>query len=213
MNDQPAPSQQTNPLGLAGFIVSLVGTCGTSGLLSPVGLIMSLIALKNEPRGFAVAGVVIGALGSCGILVALLLIPVAIGGVLLAAGLTGLAVALGGPQIEAQVEMGLLALAIEEYADDHGSFPTELADISDDLESDSGLLTDPWGNAYVLELNDDGVTYRIISMGEDGQIHTDDDISVDKTSAHSWTTTTPSSTSGDDTDSDADSAGDDSTPQ
>ncbi len=206
MNDQPS-AQQTNPLGLAGFIVSLVGLCGSGGLLSPIGLIISLVALKHEPKGFAIAGIVIGALGSCGILVALLVIPVLFAGILAAVGLTGLAIALGGPQIEAQIEMGIIAVAIESYEDDHGSFPAQLSDISDDLKDDSGLLTDPWGNAYILHLDDDGVTYRIISMGEDGQLDTDDDVSIDKTSAHSWTTSSPSPSSNEDSDTDSPDSG------
>lgn len=57
---EPVPK---NNLGLAGFIVSLVGFVGC-GILAPVGLILSVIGLKREPRGFAIAGTVLGALGS-----------------------------------------------------------------------------------------------------------------------------------------------------
>src|SRR3954447_25698103 len=63
---QPAPvnytvvnAPPTNGLGLAGSITSLVGIV-TCGVLSPVGLLLSLIGLLKSPRGFAVAGTVLG---------------------------------------------------------------------------------------------------------------------------------------------------------
>lgn len=59
-----APQPQSNGLGLAGFIVSLSGTLLTCGVVAPVGLILSLVALRKEPRGFAIAGAVIGAIGT-----------------------------------------------------------------------------------------------------------------------------------------------------
>ena len=53
---QPAvPHRETNGLGVAGFVVSLAGLLLTGGLLSPVGVVISLIALGRRPRGFAVA--------------------------------------------------------------------------------------------------------------------------------------------------------------
>ena len=58
---QPPPS---NSLGISGFVVSLAGVVVTFGFLCPIGLILSLIALRKEPRGFAVAGTIIGLLGS-----------------------------------------------------------------------------------------------------------------------------------------------------
>jgi hypothetical protein len=57
--DQP----DGNGLGLASFIVSLVGLI-SAGILSPVGAIMGLIAMRREPKGFAIAGFVLGLLGS-----------------------------------------------------------------------------------------------------------------------------------------------------
>mgnify|MGYP006422776783 FL=1 len=52
-----------NGLGLASFIVSIIGLV-SAGILSPVGAVMGLIAIRREPRGFAIAGLVIGLLGS-----------------------------------------------------------------------------------------------------------------------------------------------------
>jgi hypothetical protein len=54
----------TNAMAIAGFVVSLVG-CG------PVGLILSLVALNSQNqanRGLAIAGAIIGGLGSAGCL-------------------------------------------------------------------------------------------------------------------------------------------------
>ncbi|MEM9109031.1 MAG: DUF4190 domain-containing protein, partial [Planctomycetota bacterium] len=58
---QPPP---TNALGIAGFVVSLSGMIVCLGLISPIGLVLSLIALAKSPRGYAVAGSIIGLLGS-----------------------------------------------------------------------------------------------------------------------------------------------------
>ncbi len=55
--------KQSNGLGIAGFVVSLLGI-PTCGMLSPIGALLSFIAVFKQPRGFAIAGLVIGALGS-----------------------------------------------------------------------------------------------------------------------------------------------------
>ena len=61
---EPLPAEQSNGLAIAGFVCSLLGLF-TGFLLSPIGLILSLVALgRPGGRGFAVAGVVIGLLGS-----------------------------------------------------------------------------------------------------------------------------------------------------
>ncbi len=172
--------KQTNPLGTAGFIVSLVGFCA-GGLLSPIGLIMSLFALKNEPKGLAIAGVVIGAVGSCGIIISLLFLPFAILGALLAVGATGaalgLAAMIGGPELEAQVEMTILDGAIQKYEDDNGSLPDSLADVQAALDANlAGIFTDHWGEAYYYEPTGAGRGYRLFSAGPDGIPDTADDI-------------------------------------
>ncbi len=57
-------NEQSNGLGLAGFILSIVGFV-TCGLLSPIAFLLSLFGLRKEPRGFAVAGAILGGIGSC----------------------------------------------------------------------------------------------------------------------------------------------------
>lgn len=58
---QPTP---TNSLGTAGFIISLIGLVLSMGLLSPVGMFISFVAMFREPRGLAVAGFILGVIGS-----------------------------------------------------------------------------------------------------------------------------------------------------
>ena len=71
--------RQSNGLGIAGFVVSLVSFL-TCGLLSPIGMLLSFMALFKRPRGFAVAGFVLGTLGTL-LMAALLAMVMAFGGV------------------------------------------------------------------------------------------------------------------------------------
>ncbi len=57
------PRPRSNGLGVAGFVTSLVGLL-TCGVLSPFGLMLSVPALVRGPRGFAMAGTVLGLIGT-----------------------------------------------------------------------------------------------------------------------------------------------------
>jgi hypothetical protein len=83
----------TNGMGLAGFILSLVGLF-SAGCLSPIALVFSLIGLAKEPRGFAIAGLVISLVSLLGWVIGFAIFGVAFVGLL--AGAVGLA-ALAGP--------------------------------------------------------------------------------------------------------------------
>ena len=151
----PAPPlrSQTNGLGIAGFVVSLVGifTC----VLCPVGLILSLIALKNQPKGFAIAGTVIGGLGTLllgGFIVMIVSTPQALDGIK-----TGITIA----QAHA---------AIEESRGEDGALPSD--------EEGNQLIEefeDAWGNPLRYELQGED-RYIIRSAGPDGEFGTADDI-------------------------------------
>ena len=52
-----------NNLGLASFIISIVGLFA-AGLLCPVGAVLGIVAMGKQPRGFAIAGFIIGLIGS-----------------------------------------------------------------------------------------------------------------------------------------------------
>lgn len=71
----------SNGLGTAGFIVSLISFF-LCGLTSPLGLMMSLVALFFRPRGMAAAGVLLGALGSWWLFAGGMAIIAAIGGLI-----------------------------------------------------------------------------------------------------------------------------------
>ncbi|HMN40185.1 MAG TPA: hypothetical protein PKE29_05020 [Phycisphaerales bacterium] len=68
----------TNGLGTAGFIVSLVGLMGTCGVLSPLGMVFSFIALFKRPRGLAIAGFILGLIGSIWLVVAVFVIGIGV---------------------------------------------------------------------------------------------------------------------------------------
>ena len=59
----PQPQPQ-NTWGLIGLILSVIGLIGSCGLLSPIGLILSTIGLFKEPRGMAIAGFIVGLIGT-----------------------------------------------------------------------------------------------------------------------------------------------------
>jgi hypothetical protein len=147
----PPLRSQTNGLGIAGFIVSLVGvfTC----VLSPVGLILSLVGLRKHPRGFAIAGSIIGGIGT------------------LILGIFAVAL-LGNPEALGMVKtvfpLSKAQMIIEEHRQANDALPSE--------EEGNRLiehLEDGWGNPLRYEL--DGEYYDIRSAGPDGEFGTDDD--------------------------------------
>ncbi|MFI4854800.1 MAG: type II secretion system protein GspG [Phycisphaerales bacterium JB065] len=147
---------KSNPLGIVGFVLSL--TC----LLSPIGLLVSLIALLKRPRGFAIAGTIIGVVFS-GILIA---------GTIGAITMMNLArggMAIGVMQVQAEV----IERQVGAYSAETGSLPSSL----DDVHLPAVAKNDPWGTAY--QLNPDTPTqgrWTISSAGPDGQFGTGDDI-------------------------------------
>jgi hypothetical protein len=171
-----APRNQTNGWGIAGFIVSLVGFVLSCGCLSPIGLVLSIIGLFREPRGFAIAGLILGILGSFWLILAVFLIPAIaiaiVGAALAAAGMAGLA---------AVFEMGIdgaqIYQAVERYRADTGQFPAQIEDLQ---IADEAVLTDPWDMPYRIELVLDADTGQeapwLVSAGPDAVFGTDDDI-------------------------------------
>ena len=57
-----AERSQTNTAGLVGFIIALVSLVGCGGLLSPLSLIFSIVGMNKQPKGFAIAGLVLSLL-------------------------------------------------------------------------------------------------------------------------------------------------------
>ena len=61
----PAP-RPDDSLGIVGLVLSIIGvaSCGCLAILSPIGLILSVIAHTRRQTGVTLAGLIIGALGT-----------------------------------------------------------------------------------------------------------------------------------------------------
>ncbi len=175
LDNAGVPEQQTNGMAIAGFVCSLVGLVSGGHLLSPIGLILSLVALRRDGgRGWAIAGIIIGVLGVCGWLIAFLVVGTA----MLAAlgiGAAAFAFAMSEPEkIELTADVGVMTAAIEAHRDVTGALPADL----DALDLGAPFLTDPWGNPYRYILLPDRAGYKIMTNGPDGALDTADDVNA-----------------------------------
>jgi|GEM_PF-3387782 len=161
----PAPS---NSLGVAGFVVSLTGLIATCGALSPIGLLLSFFALFRRPRGFALAGFVLGLIGSIWAIFAVLLGLVAAGGA---------AVGIHAAQrhMEYADDHRAISGAITAYQADTGFVPASLLDLSG-LKDEQ--IKDEWGNFYNYAVGPDGQSFTLRSDGPDAAPDTDDDFEL-----------------------------------
>lgn len=66
-------SPPTNVLGVAGFVLSVLGFL-SCGLLSPIGLVLSFCGMFDKPKGLATAGLIIGFLGSSWLIIGVLVL-------------------------------------------------------------------------------------------------------------------------------------------
>ncbi len=156
--DEPVIARtQSNRLGMAGFVCAVVGSL-TCGVLSPLALVFSAIALFKRPRGLAIAGTVLGLIGS---------LWLAFFGVALVLGMLGLRVA---EEIATTDSLRDAAMRIDEYEGEHGAYPSQ--------EEGQRIIqpyTDDWGNALRYAVVAGGA-YTIISSGRDGTFGTADDL-------------------------------------
>ncbi len=169
----PEP-RRSNGLGIAGFVVSLVGIF-SCGLLSPVGLVLSFVALYRRPRGFAIAGVIIGAIGSiCGVFSLIM----GFFSLLLGALGIGAGVAAGAPYIDTGMRMAHVAEVVAAHRGADGTFPTDLSTLS---ELSTEEREDHWGHPLRVVPGEPG-KFEIISNGPDGIAGTRDDITTSSSS-------------------------------
>lgn len=163
-------SNESNGLGLAGFIVSLVGFIACGGLICPIGLIMSLFALTKRPKGFAIAGAVIGAIGSLGFIILFFVVGIAallaLVGLGLAAAVAAVAMNIGQNGIHIYKD-------IETYYDANAKAPASLADLGTYTPAE---LEDAWGTPIRYEVSPDGQEIWLRSDGQDKARGTGDDI-------------------------------------
>ena len=170
MGVEPKPQ---NGLGVAAFVVSMIGLFVTGGLACPIGVVLGLVAMGRQPRGFAVAGLVIGLIGSCGIIIAGLVFGATILAML---GLAVAAVVLSEPQtLEITSDMINMSIAIKAYEKENDYLPANLRLL--DLEPH--VLKDPWQKDYQYELLDVD-QFDLVSAGADGTYETADDIRLSR---------------------------------
>ena len=156
-----SPSE-TNGLGIAGFVVSLIGIL-TCGVPSIVGLGFSLIAIRKKPKGFAIAGVILGVIG----LLELVLVALSV---------------YNAVQTLNTLQAMTIRDSNESLAQEYASDVAEEWKLTDQLpsqEEGQKLLegqTDFYGNE--LRYETDGSSFSIRTTGEDQLFDTEDDIVV-----------------------------------
>jgi hypothetical protein len=157
----PAPR---NTLGLVSFLFSVLGVL-TCGMLGPVALLLSLLALLKRPRGFATAGFVIGLLSTLWL------------------GAMGAAIVTTVTRLEPVAEEFMQELQriavvseatqeVQRYREQHGDWPDETAG-----QELVGRHEDAYGTP--LRYTRVGEMVLVISAGADREFATADDVSLD----------------------------------
>jgi hypothetical protein len=168
-----ARPEASNGLAIAAFVVALVGLLVTGGLLSPIGLILGLVALgRPGGRGFAITAIILGLLGSCGALIAVALAVIFGAGLIIAAIAFMVGAAGSMEHIDTAVSMTGVAAQVAEFRERTGSFPESL----EQLSLTAAELQDPWGHPLVYEAGGADLGFDLVSPGPDGVEGTDDDI-------------------------------------
>ncbi len=152
--------KETNSIGLAGFIVSLVGFV-SCGLLSPIGFILSLFGLTRSPKGFAIAGTIIGGLGS------LFFVFVGLAIILALLGMGAIA-----ERVAVDAQLSIASQLIEDRWAETGALPND-----QDGQVVIDRLSDPWGSTLRYTATGADV-YIIASAGEDLAFDTEDDLTT-----------------------------------
>lgn len=152
-----------NSLGVAGFVLSCLGVLSL-GLLSVPGFVLSLFGVFRKPRGLAIAGLVLGFLGS------VFFVTVGMGLIVLMVGLGGLNFALG--------HLEELGAAFDDAETKVRSAYFENSDVtSQQLQLVIRGVEDPWDGQISVSRTESSFT--LVSAGADKSVGTDDDISHD----------------------------------
>jgi type II secretory pathway pseudopilin PulG len=158
---------QSNVPGLIGFILSLVGfiSCGT---LSPIALILSCIGLRKEPKGLAIAGLVISILGTIELILVAIYISAVAAIFATCAGAMGIAAQEIQKESETRAAIRSAEEEIESYYETNGEYP-------DDATGNQRIeqFRDGYGNQLRYTLEEDG--YDLRSAGADSEFDTFDD--------------------------------------
>ena len=162
------PPSSNNVAGTIGFVLSLLGLLGVGCLITSIaGCIVSYAGTKQEPKGLAVAGLIMGILGL--VMWGILILVYVLFFVIFAAGV-GTAAYMG---IELMADYMPLAEAnqaiVREWDEDH--VPNE----QEGNELIAGRL-DRWDNQIRYDF--DGVGYKLRSAGKDGMLDNSDDLTI-----------------------------------
>jgi len=174
------PVTESNSLGIGGFVCALIGlvlgplTGGLGAFLCLIGLVLSLIALGRRPRSFAIAGVILGLLGSCA---GIAIVLVAGMGLLAMFGLVAFALLMESDRIQLTLDMVNITAVVQRYEEENRRLPESL----DGLEVSESMLLDPWGMEYRYQLIPEfEMGFDLVSAGPDHQFDTDDDIRLSR---------------------------------
>lgn len=148
--EQVAKPPASNPTAIVGLVLAFC--------VSPLGLLVSIFAALKQPRGLAIAGIVIGLLGT---------IVWGVGGSVLYAGYKRF----GRPMVETGMDIAAISQKVGEYQSKNGSVPPDLATAS--VTGDA--LVDAWGNGYEYEAGADGKSWTLTILGPDKTKGTTDD--------------------------------------
>lgn len=156
-------SSSSNVLGAWGFGISLFGLLMTFGLLCPLGLLLSFFGLFAKKRGIAIAGTIIGGIGTS-------IVAVGVGSIAMAANAVH-HYQVEVPKIqETRQVLDTACVEIESYRQQNNKLP-------EGIEGNKLVLKfeDAYGNAVRYEPEEDG-KFAIRSAGMDGKFDTSDDL-------------------------------------
>jgi hypothetical protein len=172
IQNTPPPAPQSNGLGVAGFVVSLVGFLFCMGVLCPIGLILSACGMRKEPKGLATAGLVLGIIGS--MTSAIIIGVFGLGVFTTCASCLGVqsAVSSATQSVATGTAIDSAKRKIDFYYGNHGNM---LATDVDGTTEISGL-TDGWNHSLRYSRKS-ATSFEIRSAGRDGRFDTRDDIS------------------------------------
>jgi hypothetical protein len=158
----PLAPPKENGWGIAGFITSVIGiiTCGT---LSIVGVVLSAIGLRKQPKGMAIAGLIIGLIGLVELIVGIVILVTLVGA--------------GQKMAGAFQEMGTTG-QLTQKANEIGYQWEANEKLPTQAEGDALVAgeSDMWGNPFQYETDDTSFSLR--SSGADGMMDSEDDIVV-----------------------------------
>jgi uncharacterized membrane protein len=164
-------------MAIAGFVLSIVGLL-TCCLTSPVGLILSIIGMKKtDQQGLAIAGLVLGIIGTLGLIAVvayIVIVMLFLGGV---AFWANEAMASASERAQTNAAMNVARSTIESSVARVRSLPSDSSGTSMIIRH-----RDAWNRSLRYERLGNN-SYQIISSGPDKKFDTRDDIKKTFTSS------------------------------